>query len=181
MLARAKHHHSFAFHRYQSLIFQDLQYPAHHFPRTTDNTADLLAGNLDLHAIGVGHGFGQFAQVEQSSGHPASDIKEGQVAHFLGGLAQSFGHLGANGIENIGAFAATLLCGYLGETYGWAWGFGAAGIGMLLGLVTFVLGQPWLHGHAEPADPDRLAARSPLGISVEWTIYLGGLAGVAVA
>ena len=30
---------------------------------------------------------------------------------------------------NIGAFSATLLCGYLGETYGWAYGFGAAGIG----------------------------------------------------
>jgi len=28
---------------------------------------------------------------------------------------------------NIGAFAATLLCGYLGETYGWGYGFGAAG------------------------------------------------------
>ena len=33
---------------------------------------------------------------------------------------------------NIGAFTATLLCGYLGETVGWAYGFGAAGIGMLL-------------------------------------------------
>jgi POT family proton-dependent oligopeptide transporter len=82
---------------------------------------------------------------------------------------------------NIGAFAATLLCGYLGETYGWAYGFGAAGIGMLVGLVTFTLGQPLLYGHAEPADPQRLARRSPIGLSNEWTIYLGSLAGVAVA
>ncbi len=43
---------------------------------------------------------------------------------------------------NIGAFAATLLCGWLGEVYGWAWGFGAAGIGMLIGLIFFQWGQP---------------------------------------
>ena len=36
---------------------------------------------------------------------------------------------------NIGAFSASLLCGYLGETYGWSYGFGAAGIGMLIGLM----------------------------------------------
>ena len=42
---------------------------------------------------------------------------------------------------NIGAFTATLLCGYLGEEIGWAWGFGAAGIGMLLGLIIFLWGQ----------------------------------------
>ena len=42
---------------------------------------------------------------------------------------------------NIGAFSATLLCGWLGEVYGWSWGFGAAGIGMLLGLIVFQWGQ----------------------------------------
>ncbi|MGB1142393.1 MAG: peptide MFS transporter, partial [Halioglobus sp.] len=47
---------------------------------------------------------------------------------------------------NIGAFTATLLCGYLGETYGWAYGFGAAGIGMVFGLITFLRGQKYLHG-----------------------------------
>ncbi len=79
---------------------------------------------------------------------------------------------------NIGAFTATLLCGYLGETLGWAWGFGAAGVGMLIGLVTFIWGQRHLQGHAEPADPQRLQAKSPLGLSMEYTIYLGAIAGV---
>ena len=51
---------------------------------------------------------------------------------------------------NIGAFTATLLCGYLGEEIGWAWGFGAAGIGMLLGLIIFLWGQKYLEGLAEP-------------------------------
>ena len=37
---------------------------------------------------------------------------------------------------NVGAFAATLLCGWLGEVYGWSWGFGAAGIGGQRNLAT---------------------------------------------
>ena len=41
---------------------------------------------------------------------------------------------------NLGAFVATLLCAYLGETYGWKYGFGVAGIGMVLGLFTFIKG-----------------------------------------
>ncbi|MGJ8668730.1 MAG: peptide MFS transporter [Oceanococcus sp.] len=77
---------------------------------------------------------------------------------------------------NIGAFAATLLCGYLGETYGWSYGFGAAGIGMLFGLATFLLGQKHLHGHAEPHDPAMLRERFFGPLSREWVIYLGSIA-----
>src|SRR6056300_80169 len=72
---------------------------------------------------------------------------------------------------NLGSFVATLLCGYLGETYGWSYGFGAAGIGMLLGLVVFLWGQRYLEGHAEPSNPAILNEKSPLGISKEYTIY----------
>lgn len=81
---------------------------------------------------------------------------------------------------NIGAFTATLLCGYLGETYGWHYGFGAAGIGMVVGLVTFLRGQKYLRGLAEPHDTARLRRKSPLGLSVEHTIYLGALLAVFV-
>jgi POT family proton-dependent oligopeptide transporter len=38
---------------------------------------------------------------------------------------------------NAGAFLGILLCGYLGETIGWSWGFGVAGIFMLFGLLQF--------------------------------------------
>ena len=38
---------------------------------------------------------------------------------------------------NIGAFLASIFCGYLGIVHGWKYGFGLAGIGMLLGLVIF--------------------------------------------
>lgn len=39
---------------------------------------------------------------------------------------------------NLGAAMAPLICGYVGQTYGWHWGFGLATIGMLAGLMTFV-------------------------------------------
>ena len=40
---------------------------------------------------------------------------------------------------NVGAFFGQLVTGILGENVGWHWGFGAAGVGMLLGLITFAL------------------------------------------
>jgi len=73
---------------------------------------------------------------------------------------------------NIGSFTATLLCGWLGETFGWKYGFGAAGIGMLLGLISFSYGQKYLMGHAEPADPESLKQKVFGPISREWSIYL---------
>ena len=78
---------------------------------------------------------------------------------------------------NIGALFASLVCGYVGEIYGWKYGFGLAGVGMLAGLCVFLWGQPHLHGHAEPRDPARL--REKLGpLSREHLIYLAALAGV---
>jgi POT family proton-dependent oligopeptide transporter len=82
---------------------------------------------------------------------------------------------------NLGAFSATLLCGYLGETLGWGYGFGAAGLGMLLGLVTFLRGQKYLQGLAEPPDPELLKQPSPIGLSRETSIYLCGLLAVCAA
>ncbi|HZX76775.1 oligopeptide:H+ symporter [Lysobacter sp.] len=79
---------------------------------------------------------------------------------------------------NLGALFASLVCGYLGETLGWRWGFGAAGIGMLLGLAQFLWGQKYLHGHAEPPDPARLRERV-FGLPREWAIYVGALLALA--
>ena len=73
---------------------------------------------------------------------------------------------------NIGSFAATLLCGWLGETFGWKYGFGAAGIGMIIGLISFSWGQKFLHGHAEPAEPEKLKEKVFGPFSREWAIYL---------
>jgi POT family proton-dependent oligopeptide transporter len=53
---------------------------------------------------------------------------------------------------NIGAFASALAVGYVGEEYGWHYGFGMAGIGMLLGQVVYMWGQKFLKGVGESAD-----------------------------
>ncbi|PKP64859.1 MAG: MFS transporter [Alphaproteobacteria bacterium HGW-Alphaproteobacteria-7] len=78
---------------------------------------------------------------------------------------------------NLGAALGAILCGYLGETYGWAYGFGAAGVGMLLGLIVFVVFKPLLLGRGEPSDPAKLAG-SVMGIKLEWLLYAVGLAAV---
>ena len=74
---------------------------------------------------------------------------------------------------NIGAFTATLLCGYLGEQVGWAYGFGAAGIGMLFGLIIFLWGQKYLEGLAEP--PSNKFLQKMHGISYEYWAYISGI------
>jgi len=45
---------------------------------------------------------------------------------------------------NLGAFLAPLICGTLGELYGWHYGFGAAGVGMCLGLAVYIWGGRYL-------------------------------------
>tara|TARA_B100001079_G_scaffold121108_1_gene104013 strand:+ start:1387 stop:2862 length:1476 start_codon:yes stop_codon:yes gene_type:complete len=79
---------------------------------------------------------------------------------------------------NIGAFTATLLCGYLGEEVGWAYGFGAAGIGMLFGLIIFLWGQKYLEGLAEP--PSNKYREKMNGISYENWAYISGIFMVVV-
>lgn len=80
---------------------------------------------------------------------------------------------------NLGAAIGSLMCGYLGETYGWSYGFGAAGVGMLLGLIVFIWGKPLLLGRGEAPDPARLAA-PVAGIKFEWLLYAIGLAAVVL-
>ncbi len=76
---------------------------------------------------------------------------------------------------NIGSFFATLVCGALGELYGWKYGFGAAGIGMVLGLITFLWGQKYLEGHAEPANPKLLKEKVVGPLDREALIYAATL------
>ena len=60
---------------------------------------------------------------------------------------------------NIGGFLAPLICGTLGEFYGWHYGFGAAGVGMFVGLLIYLKGQKYL-----PPEPKATLIRdhSPL-------------------
>ena len=86
---------------------------------------------------------------------------------------------------NIGGFLAPLICGTLGELYGWHVGFAAAGVGMLVGLGIYLLGGAYLPDqerptHHEPLRQDAPKKTSPLatialllGIGVAVTIFRG--------
>lgn len=80
---------------------------------------------------------------------------------------------------NVGALLATVICVYLGEEYGWGYGFGAAGIGMFLGLLVFIYGKKYLKGQGEPLDLDVINAKK-YGIKVEHWIYIFAILGTFV-
>jgi len=116
---------------------------------------------LALALIIVGSGFLK-ANISVMVGqlYPRTDVRrDGAYTIFYMGI-------------NLGAALGSLLCGYIGETYGWAYGFGLAGIGMLAGLIVFVAGKPLLLGRGEPP--------KPLAKGREWSLYGVGLALVAV-
>lgn len=66
---------------------------------------------------------------------------------------------------NIGGFLAPFACGTVGELWGWNWGFTLAGIGMIAGLIVYIVGTPLLPSEQQ-APPARAAAdRKPSGIA----------------
>jgi POT family proton-dependent oligopeptide transporter len=75
---------------------------------------------------------------------------------------------------NLGGFLAPLVCGTLGELYGWHWGFGAAGVGMCLGLAIYVAGSR----HLAPVDAAEAAPAAPAtpATSRHQVLFLGATA-----
>jgi len=85
---------------------------------------------------------------------------------------------------NVGGLLAPLVCGTLGELYGWHYGFGAAGVGMFLGLVIYLAGRRYLppepQRRAPPVATPQDARRSHrrvwwllLGVGIAATIFRG--------
>ena len=69
---------------------------------------------------------------------------------------------------NLGAFLAPLVAGTLGQKVGWHWGFGAAGVGMLLGLLQFLWQQPLL-GRAGLMAHQGPVGKADLGPILAWS------------
>jgi POT family proton-dependent oligopeptide transporter len=97
------------------------------------------------------------------------------VGCFKGNLASQVGALYATGDNrradafqiyylfiNGGVIAAPLIAGTLGEVYGWHYGFGAAGVGMLLGLTIYLSGRKWLPPDSPIVQKSERAAKTPL-------------------
>lgn len=99
------------------------------------------------------------------------------VGCFKGNIAAQVGDLYAPGDKRrasafqifmlavqIAVVAAPFVCGTLGQKVGWHWGFGSAGVGMLIGLATYLAGRRWLPPESPrsqgKADTE---ARAPLG------------------
>src|SRR5215213_5523801 len=86
---------------------------------------------LVLIVIGTGH-FKPNVSVMVGALYPPDDPRrDGAFTIFYMGI-------------NLGAFICAFVCGTLGEKVGWHWGFGAAAVGMLLGLVVYVAARPAL-------------------------------------
>jgi len=97
------------------------------------------------------------------------------VGCFKGNLASQVGALYATGDNrradafqiyyifiNAGVIASPLIAGTLGEVYGWHYGFGAAGIGMLIGLTIYLSGRKWLPVDSPVVRKANRATKTPL-------------------
>ena len=106
------------------------------------------------------------------------------VGCFKGNLASQVGALYAPGdLRRADAFqiyylfingaviAAPLIAGTLGEVYGWHYGFGAAGVGMLISIVIYLSGRKWLPPEQNPNRAGS-AARPGLSRSERNTVIL---------
>jgi len=79
---------------------------------------------------------------------------------------------------NSGSFLGQIVTGILGEKVGWHWGFGAAGVGMLIGLTVFAtrasktLGNIGLETtkHPDPAVQAKQVGRAKMGIAIGLSI-----------
>ena len=130
------------------------------------DTIAVQAMFLALALVATGVGFLK-ANISAMVGHLYPDVDVRRDSGFL------IFYMGIN----IGAFLSTLLVGTIGELYGWSYGFGLAGIGMLIGLVVFIWGQKYLDGAGDPENPEVLKERvfSSIPINKEVGIYILGV------
>jgi POT family proton-dependent oligopeptide transporter len=74
---------------------------------------------------------------------------------------------------NLGALAAPLVCGTLGELWGWHWGFGAAAIGMSLGTLLYAFGGRWLAPEPPPGPARQVPTPSGAAAPIKLLLVVG--------
>ncbi len=79
---------------------------------------------------------------------------------------------------NAGALLAPLWCGTLGEVYGWHYGFGLAGVGMLMGLIVFSINRKKFGERGLPPDRERLRKPIVAGINLSAGIVIAAVLAV---
>jgi POT family proton-dependent oligopeptide transporter len=120
--------------------------------------ADRLIGQRKSVIIGgVVMAIGEFMMMSESLFFPALLVLIIGNGFFKSNISTQVGSLYAKGDErrdrafnvfyvgiNTGAAISPLICGTLGQRFGWSWGFGSAGVGMLVGLAIYMWGQKYL-------------------------------------
>ena len=127
--------------RVRAIVTGGLLMAAGHFLMAFDQT--FLIALLFL-LIGVGLFKGNLASQVSSLYSPGDPRAASAVQIYYIGI-------------QIAVIVTPLVCGTLGEVYGWHWGFGAAGIGMVIGLGIYLYGRRWL----PPEPPVGKAADTP--------------------
>jgi MFS family permease len=125
---------------------------------------------LGLIIVGTGH-FKPSVSVMVGQLYPPNDPRrESAFSWFYMGI-------------NTGAFLCNLICGWLAEKYGWHYGFGAAAVGMVLGLMMYMWGKPkYLQGIGEPDNREKAKIAwvfLPVGVllsaGLAWMFHVGFL------
>jgi proton-dependent oligopeptide transporter, POT family len=163
----------------RAVILGGMLMAAGHLLMTIENTAAFFAA-LALLICGNGFFKPNISTMVGGMYPPGHPKRDGGFTIFYMGI-------------NLGAAMSPLLCGYVGETFGWHYGFGLATLGMLAGLFTFVATRPvsrlliGLTGLVTVSgmlwfglkDPLMLAVNAPVGIAlvVGAAVAIAALAG----
>lgn len=123
--------------------------------------------SLALIIMGVGFLKANISTLVGSMYEPEDPRRDGAFTLFYMGI-------------NAGSFLGAIICGFLLEYKGFSWGFGAAGIGMLFGLLVFIRGQHFFGSAGAPQNPQALQQKIFLGLSRETFIYFCAFIGVLV-
>ena len=91
---------------------------------------------LALLCLVTGTGLAGTLKAQVGGLYPPGDLRRGDAFQIYSLSVQ------------ISVIASPIICGWLGENVAWHWGFGAAGVGMAIGLVIYLSGRPWM-----PPDP----------------------------
>jgi len=93
---------------------------------------------------------------------------KGNLASQVGGLYATSDNRRADAFQiyyifiNAGVIISPLIAGTLGEEVGWQYGFGAAGVGMLIGLAIYLSGRKWLPPDSPVVESKEKAAKPRL-------------------
>ena len=162
----------------RAIVLGGLLMAAGHLLMTVQNDMSFF-GALGLLIIGNGFFKPNISTIVGALYEQGSPLRDGGFTLFYMGI-------------NLGAAMSPLLCGYIGETYGWHYGFGLATIGMLTGIVVFVapvrLAQLVIAGGClftagalvvlRPGNSYSFAVNVFVGIAL---LFAGGVAWVALA